>query len=50
VFTRDSRHLLVQFNVEKQLALMSIIAGKLSDQGQRISLTGGPASIRSEPR
>ena len=50
VFTRDSRHVLVQFNVEKQLALFDVTDGMLRDTGRRIPLSGGPASIRSQPR
>lgn len=50
VFTADSRHVIVQFNVERQLALYSVEGGKLHDTGKRIALTGGPSSLRTLPR
>lgn len=50
VFTADSRHILVQFNVEQQIAVYSIEAGRLTDTGVRLPVAGGPASIRSMPR
>lgn len=50
VFTRDGRHLIVQFNVERALALFEIEEGRLVDTGTRIPLTGGPTSIRTTPR
>jgi DNA-binding beta-propeller fold protein YncE len=50
VFTADSKHLIVQFNVEKQLAFYAVNGGQLRDTGQRISLTGGPSSLRTTPR
>lgn len=50
VFTADSKHLIVQFNVEKQLALYAVNGGHLRDTGQRIALTGGPSSLRTMPR
>lgn len=50
VFTADSQHLIVQFNVEKQLGLYSIDKGRLVDSQQRIALSAGPASLRSAPR
>lgn len=50
VFSADSRRLFVQFNVERQIAVYAIDAGVLRDTGQRISVSGGPASIRSMPR
>ncbi|SAL06572.1 lactonase [Caballeronia calidae] len=50
VFTADSRHLIVQFNVEKQLAFYAVDGGHLRDTGQRIALTGGPSSLRTTPR
>jgi DNA-binding beta-propeller fold protein YncE len=50
VFTADSRHLIVQFNVERQLALYAVNDGKLRDTGERIALTGGPSSLRTTPR
>ena len=50
VFTADSKHLIVQFNVEKQLAMFAVNGGHLQDTGQRIALTGGPSSLRTTPR
>ncbi|KVO50548.1 hypothetical protein [Burkholderia stagnalis] len=50
VFTADSRHVIVQFNVERQLALYAVDGGGLRDTGKRIALTGGPSSLRSTPR
>ncbi|MBF5010875.1 YncE family protein [Burkholderia pseudomultivorans] len=50
VFTADSRHVIVQFNVERQLALYAVDGGKLRDTGKRIALTGGPSSLRTLPR
>jgi DNA-binding beta-propeller fold protein YncE len=50
VFTADSRHLIVQFNVERQLALFAVNDGRLRDTGERIALTGGPSSLRTTPR
>jgi DNA-binding beta-propeller fold protein YncE len=50
VFTQDSKTILVQFDVEKELALYAIRDGKLVDTGGRIKLAAGPVSIRSMPR
>jgi DNA-binding beta-propeller fold protein YncE len=50
VFTADSKYILVQFNVEKQLAVYAVNDGDMQDTQQRIVLSGGPASIRSMPR
>jgi hypothetical protein len=50
VFTQDSKNILVQFDVEKSLALYTIRGGKLVDTGERIKLPAGPVSIRSMPR
>jgi DNA-binding beta-propeller fold protein YncE len=50
LFTADSKTLLVQFNVEQQLAVFEVGNGRLRDTGQRISVSGGPSSIRSMPR
>ncbi|HDR8970736.1 YncE family protein [Burkholderia vietnamiensis] len=49
-FTADSRHVIVQFNVERQLALYAVEGGKLRDTGTRIALSGGPSSLRTLPR
>lgn len=50
VFTADSRHVIVQFNVERQLALYAVEGGQLRDTGKRIALSGGPSSLRTLPR
>ena len=50
VFTADGRHILAQFNVEKQIAVYAVNDGKLADTGTRLAFTGGPSSIRSMPR
>jgi len=50
VFTKDSRNILVQFDVERMLAIYGIRDGKLVDTGERLKLAAGPVSIRSMPR
>ena len=50
VFTQDSKNILVQFDVERALALYTIRDGKLVDTGERVKLAAGPVSIRSMPR
>ena len=50
VFTADSRYVLAQFNVEKQIAVFAVNDGKLKDTGTRLTVSGGPVSIRSMPR
>jgi DNA-binding beta-propeller fold protein YncE len=50
VFSADSRTMLVQFNVEKQIAVYAVNGGALKDTGVRIPIAGGPASLRSMPR
>jgi len=50
VFSADSKTVLVQFNVEKQIAIYTVNAGALKDTGERISIAGGPTSLRSMPR
>lgn len=50
VFTADSRRILAQFNVEKQIAVYAVDGGRLTDTGTRLAFTGGPSSIRSMPR
>jgi DNA-binding beta-propeller fold protein YncE len=50
VFTQDSKTVIVQFDVERALALYAVRDGKLVDTGERIKLAAGPVSIRSMPR
>lgn len=50
VFTKDSRRLLVQLNVDKAIAVYEVRGGRLRDTRERIELTAGPTSIRSMPR
>jgi DNA-binding beta-propeller fold protein YncE len=50
VFGRDNKTILVQFDVEKAIAVNEVRDGKLADTGQRITLAAGPVSIRSAPR
>lgn len=50
VFSADGRHLLAQFNVERQIAVYAVDGGRLADTGTRLAFTGGPSSIRSMPR
>ena len=50
VFSQDSRTVLVQFDVERALAVYVIRDGKLVDTGERLKLAAGPVSIRSMPR
>lgn len=50
VFTQDSKTLIVQFDVERALAVYAVRDGKLVDTGERIKLAAGPVSIRSMPR
>jgi DNA-binding beta-propeller fold protein YncE len=50
VFTADNEYILVQLNVEKQLAVYAVNDGDMKDTQQRIVLSGGPASLRSMPR
>ena len=50
VFTQDSKTVIVQFDVERALALYAVRDGKLVDTGERIQLAAGPVSIRSMPR
>jgi DNA-binding beta-propeller fold protein YncE len=49
-FSKDSKTVLVQFDVERALAVYAVRGGKLVDTGNRISLAAGPVSIRSMPR
>lgn len=50
VFTADSRRVIVQFNVDRQLAVYELNGGKLRDTKTRLPVSGGPTSIRSRPR
>ena len=50
VFTADGRYVLVQMNVERAIAVYAVKDGELADTGERIALSGGPASIRAMPR
>ena len=50
VFSADSKTVLVQFNVEKQIAVYAVNDGALADTGARIPIAGGPTSLRSMPR
>jgi DNA-binding beta-propeller fold protein YncE len=50
VFTQDNKTVIVQFDVERSLALYAVRDGKLVDTGERIKLAAGPVSIRSMPR
>jgi WD40 repeat protein len=50
VFAKDNRTVLVQFNVERQIAVYQVRDGTLVDTGARLSLDAGPASLRSMPR
>jgi len=50
VFSQDSQTVIVQFDVERALAVYAIRDGKLVDTNERIKLAAGPVSIRSMPR
>jgi DNA-binding beta-propeller fold protein YncE len=50
VFAKDNKTILVQFDVERQIAVYQIRDGKLIDTGERLKLDAGPVSIRSMPR
>ncbi len=50
IFTQDSKHIIAQFNVEKQLAVYSIENNNLVKSPDTVQLSAGPASIRSMPR
>ncbi len=50
VFGRDNKTILVQFDVERAIAVYEVRDGKLADTGQRIALSAGPVSIRTMPR
>lgn len=50
VFGADNHTVLVQFDVEKAIAVYDVREGTLVDTGQRLALEAGPVSIRSAPR
>jgi DNA-binding beta-propeller fold protein YncE len=50
VFSKDSKTVLVQFDVERAIAVFAVRHGRLVDTGQRLALAAGPVSIRSMPR
>lgn len=50
VFAADSKTILVQFDVEKALAVYTVRGGRLTDTGLRLKLSAGPVSIRAMPR
>jgi DNA-binding beta-propeller fold protein YncE len=50
VFAKDNKTVLVQFDVEKELAIYTIRGGKLVDTTKRLKLSAGPVPIRSMPR
>jgi len=50
VFAKDNKTILVQFDVERQIAVYQIRDSKLADTGTRLELKAGPVSIRSMPR
>jgi DNA-binding beta-propeller fold protein YncE len=50
VFAKDSKTILVQFDVERALAVYQIRNDTLVDTGKRLRLDAGPVSIRSMPR
>ena len=49
-FAQDNKTIIVQFDVQKALAMYAIRDGKLVDTGERIKLAAGPVSLRSMPR
>ena len=50
VFAQDNATILVQFDVERAIAVYAIRDGRLVDTGERLKLAAGPVSIRSMPR
>src|SRR5438067_3850598 len=50
VFSQDGKTVIVQFDVERALAVYTVRDGKLVDTGERLKLAAGPVSIRSMPR
>jgi DNA-binding beta-propeller fold protein YncE len=49
-FSADSRTILVQNMVEKEIQILRWDGSTLQDTGQRIKTNGGPAAIRTAPR
>jgi hypothetical protein len=49
LFTRDSRHLISQFNAEQTLRSYTLEGGKLKQAGADLAMPGGPASIAATP-
>jgi DNA-binding beta-propeller fold protein YncE len=49
-FSADSRTILVQNMVEKEIQIFRWDGSALQDTGQRIKTNGGPAAIRTAPR
>jgi len=49
-FSADSRTILVQNMVEKEIQVLRWDGNTLQDTGQRIKTNGGPAAIRTAPR
>jgi DNA-binding beta-propeller fold protein YncE len=50
IFAADSRHILVQNYMERELAVYAYADGKLSETGERVKLPGRPAAIRAAAR
>jgi DNA-binding beta-propeller fold protein YncE len=50
VFAKDNKTVLVQFDVEKTIAVYQIRGDRLVDTGERLKLDAGPVSIRAMPR
>ncbi len=50
IFSADSRYILAQFNVERQIAVYAVNQGALQDTATRLPVSGGPSSIRARPR
>lgn len=46
-FTPDSKHILVQAMVEKEIQIFKLEGDKLTDTGERLKMKGGPAAIRT---
>jgi len=46
-FSPDGQYILVQNMVEKDIAVLKVLGQKLEDTGQRLTVKGGPAAIRT---